>query len=184
MNESDKKIQITGTNTRYMVKLANGEKKETKIRAFINKTGFTQIDCPFSNQYQYVQELLQNPESEKLLNKEKQFLRAEIERKIQGYKQQDVIKKHFDNELFLDLYTVLEKIVSQQMKCFYCDKETLVLYDNVRELCQWTVDRIDNKKGHNKDNFVIACLQCNLNRRQRSYDKYLFSQQIRDVQKI
>jgi hypothetical protein len=53
----------------------------------------------------------------------------------------------------------------------------------VRELNQWTVDRIDNSLGHNKDNFVVACLNCNIKRRKTNTDKFLFTQQLRLVKK-
>ena len=33
-----------------------------------------------------------------------------------------------------------------------------ILYENVREPKQWSVDRINNDLGHNIDNFVLACL--------------------------
>ena len=53
-----------------------------------------------------------------------------------------------------------------------------VLYENVRESKQWTVDRINNDLGHNIDNFVLACLDCNLKRRCKSVDKFLFTKQL------
>jgi hypothetical protein len=53
-----------------------------------------------------------------------------------------------------------------------------ILYENVREPKQWTVDRINNDLGHNIDNYVLACLDCNLKRRCRSSDKFLFTKQL------
>jgi hypothetical protein len=53
-----------------------------------------------------------------------------------------------------------------------------ILYENVREPKQWTVDRINNDLGHNNDNFVLACLDCNLKRRCKSCDKFLFTKQL------
>ena len=35
------------------------------------------------------------------------------------------------------------------------------MYDNVREKMQWTLDRIDNDQGHNKDNVVICYMLLN-----------------------
>jgi hypothetical protein len=43
---------------------------------------------------------------------------------------------------------------------------------------QWSVDRIDNDFGHNIDNFHLACLECNLKRRRRTDEKFLFTKQL------
>ena len=53
-----------------------------------------------------------------------------------------------------------------------------ILYDNSRELKQWSVDRINNDFGHNNDNFYLACLDCNLQRRRKSDTKFLFTKQL------
>jgi hypothetical protein len=50
-----------------------------------------------------------------------------------------------------------------------------------REMKQWSVDRIDNDKGHNIDNFHLACLDCNLKRRRRTDEKFLFTKQLNIV---
>ena len=50
-----------------------------------------------------------------------------------------------------------------------------------REMKQWSVDRIDNNKGHNSDNFHIACLKCNLTRRRQNDDKFLYTKQLHIV---
>ena len=46
---------------------------------------------------------------------------------------------------------------------------------------QWTLDRIDNDQGHTYDNVVIACLECNLQRRRTNSDKFLFTKQMKIV---
>ena len=48
-----------------------------------------------------------------------------------------------------------------------------------RENYQWTLDRIDNDQGHNIDNILISCLECNLKRRCRSKDKFLMGKQLK-----
>jgi hypothetical protein len=40
---------------------------------------------------------------------------------------------------------------------------------------QWSVDRNDNDVGHDKGNFHLACLDCNLKRRRRTDEKFLFT---------
>jgi hypothetical protein len=58
-----------------------------------------------------------------------------------------------------------------------------VLYDISRENKQWSVDRIDNNKGHIFDNFHLACLECNLKRRCKTDDKFLFTKQLNIIKK-
>ena len=53
-----------------------------------------------------------------------------------------------------------------------------VLYKNVREPLQWTLERIDNDYGHNHDNVTIACLECNLRRRTMYHERYVFTKQL------
>ena len=103
----------------------------------------------------------------------------EINKKIYGYKQQDIIKKLFDETRFLNLHSVIDKMIQCKLKCYYCSSEMNVLYDISREAKQWSVDRIDNDLGHNLDNFYLACLECNLKRRRRSDDKFLFTKQLK-----
>ena len=105
----------------------------------------------------------------------------EINKKFSGYKQQDKLKKILDENKFLTFETVLQKLIECELKCYYCKSEMKVLYDISRQMTQWSVDRIDNDKGHNNDNFYIACLDCNLKRRRRSDDKFLFTKQMKLV---
>ena len=49
---------------------------------------------------------------------------------------------------------------------------------------QWTLERIDNGMGHNKDNVEIACLLCNLRRRTMYHERYVFTKQMMNVVKI
>lgn len=46
--------------------------------------------------------------------------------------------------------------------CTYC-KETVLMM---------TLDRVDNKKGHTKDNVIQACLRCNYFRRDMPFDAW------------
>jgi hypothetical protein len=41
------------------------------------------------------------------------------------------------------------------------------------------LDRINNDLGHNNDNVVISCLECNLKRRKKSKDSFLFTKQLK-----
>ena len=105
----------------------------------------------------------------------------QINRKIYGYKQQDIIKKLLNEKDFITLQSVIDKMVDCALKCYYCSCEMNVLYDISREMKQWTVDRIDNDLGHNLTNYYLACLECNLKRRRRSDDKFFFTKQMKLV---
>ena len=41
-----------------------------------------------------------------------------------------------------------------------------------------SLDRIDNSIGHNKENVVIACLQCNVGRKTMHQGRYAFTKQL------
>ena len=69
-------------------------------------------------------------------------------------------------------------MIECKLKCYYCQLEMNVLYDISREASQWTVDRINNDLGHNKDNVLIACLECNLKRRNKSKSAFLFTKNL------
>jgi hypothetical protein len=88
-----------------------------------------------------------------------------------------------DVDAFIDFNCVIDKMIECELKCRYCKGIMSILYDITREMKQWSVDRIDNDKGHNKDNFHLACLDCNLKRRRRTDEKFLFTKQLSIVKK-
>lgn len=105
----------------------------------------------------------------------------QINKKIYGYKHQDIIKNKLNKEQFITLETILNSMNECELKCYYCKEEMNVMYDISRESKQWTVDRIDNEFGHNIDNFYLACLDCNLKRRCKNDEKFLFTKQLKIV---
>ena len=119
----------------------------------------------------YMNELVYNSDVERLMKRE-------LEKKINGYKNQDIHKKIYNDLLLISLNNVVEKLVSNKLKCCYCNKHLLILYKNVRDGEQWTLDRIDNDKCHSNENTVIACLKCNLQRRTQCMDKFLFTKKL------
>jgi hypothetical protein len=103
--------------------------------------------------------------------------------KIAGYKSQDQHKNLFDPENFVTFQDVLT-LLNSNMTCYYCKDPVLVLYDFVREPRQWTLERLNNNVGHNRDNVVLACLQCNLRRRTMLSSKYVQTQEMKKVVKV
>jgi len=109
----------------------------------------------------------------------KKMIEREIDRKIQGYKQQDIKKTIYNENLIIKLDDVIEKLLITKLKCFYCYKEIFVIYKNVRDNMQWTLDRKDNDLCHSKENTLISCLKCNLQRRVTDVDKFTFTKHLR-----
>jgi hypothetical protein len=105
----------------------------------------------------------------------------QINAKIQGYKSQDLLKSIFNPNEFVSMDYVLELLKKTEMKCYYCQTQLRILYMLVREPTQWTLDRIDNKLGHNKTNVVISCLKCNLKRRCMLHNKFTQTKQLKIV---
>jgi len=107
------------------------------------------------------------------------MIRYFIQQKLHGYHCQDVAK-HItvvaDTAMTVDM--VLQKLMDCCLLCFYCKQPVLVLYENVREPTQWTLERIDNQYGHVPSNVVIACLQCNLRRKTMYHERYLFTKEL------
>lgn len=107
--------------------------------------------------------------------------RKAIESKINGYKQQDIKKDVFDENTLISLEDVLDKLITCSLSCNYCDKRVKVLYRQVRDPLQWTLDRIDNDSNHSCENTVVSCLSCNLKRRLTDKDKFEFTKRMKIV---
>ena len=103
---------------------------------------------------------------------------SKIKKKINSYKQQDIKKEKYNELLFINYDQVINKLVESKMKCYYCRSNVIINYTHVREPNQWTLDRIDNNKGHINDNVIIACLKCNLERRNKSSNGFKFAKQL------
>lgn len=109
------------------------------------------------------------------------FIHQQIKNKLHSYRSQDIEKKKFDQDKFADLSGVLQKLSECDLKCYYCKGTVELLYENVREPKQWTLERIDNNRGHNLDNVEIACLSCNLRRRTMKPERYVLTKKIQTI---
>ena len=177
MDNTEKKIiNIIGQTNRYQIKKLLKEKKEIKKRVEIEKLNLTLEYFIFEKQLEIIKNInnIFNEEDKNALK----IIITQIEKKIRSYKQQDIDKKKLNNEKIINLKCIIDKLIETEIKCYYCKTEMYILYKNVRDLKQWSVDRINNDLGHNNDNFVLACLDCNLKRRCKSADKFLFTKQL------
>ena len=109
----------------------------------------------------------------------KSLIVSELNHKIQGYKGQDIKKEVHHLASLIKLEDVLEKLVGSQLTCCYCSKPVVILYKNVRDPEQWTLDRLDNDLSHTKENTCISCLKCNLQRRVMNVDKFTFTKKLK-----
>jgi len=112
------------------------------------------------------------------------FIKKEINKKITGYKNQDIKKNiiNFTNLISLD-YTI-EKLMISKLKCLYCKEDCQLIYQNIFEKKQWTLDRINNNEGHNTDNVVISCLECNIKRGNMDSQRFKKGKEIKIVKKL
>jgi len=180
--------QITNTNTYNKNKQPpmTEKNKNKDPKKLVNSVNWTfSADCfEYQNQLNMVYDISNN-----YINKEKGYEGADvckiaiqqIHKKISGYKGQDAIKKHLDTDKFLTFESIIQKMIECELKCRYCKNPMNVLYDISREMTQWSVDRINNNLGHNIDNYHLACLECNLKRRRRTDEKFLFTKQLNIV---
>jgi hypothetical protein len=140
------------------------------------------IAVPFAEQLPYLNQLYlaAAEHNEITLLMKKEFLK-----KLGGYKAQDLKHELVTATAELISYqALLEKLVIAKLQCAYCRQKMLILYVEVRDPIQWTLDRIDNNIGHSAENTVPACLKCNLKRRTISHDKYVLSKKIVHLKKM
>ena len=163
--DTKKVIKIEGTSNRYQMKKCMKEVKEIKPRKSVAHISSEKMEL--DSQLSLLHDHLFKQIDKNIV--------SQVMSKLGSYKQQDIEKKIYDPEHIVILKDVFELLESCKLSCYYCSQELYLLYSNVREKKQWTLDRIDNSKGHNKDNVLIACLECNLKRRNQNKTAFLFT---------
>ena len=153
--------------------------KEKKKRQITNETKWTfgEPELSSPNQWDFIQQIY-NKDIRETNKKTCDIVLQQLNGKINGYKSQDIEKGLLDLEKFVDMDSVIKLLVDSKNICYYCQQSVQVLYEFVREPRQWTLDRLDNAHGHNKDNVVISCLQCNLRRKTMHPERYVFTKQL------
>lgn len=111
------------------------------------------------------------------------LVKREINKKIIGYKNQDIQKKLIDLNKLISLEQTIEMLMMSKLKCFYCKENCELLYTSIFSKKQWTLDRINNSQGHNLDNVVISCLECNVKRGNMDCTRFKRGKEIKIVRK-
>ena len=62
----------------------------------------------------------------------------EIKKKLYAYKAQDKLKHKFDEASIITYTEIINKLYESKLKCYYCMKEMVILYNKKRESSQWT----------------------------------------------
>lgn len=106
---------------------------------------------------------------------------SELKKKLSGYKQQDIKKKKYNEELFITYDDLIEKMIVSKHRCFYCRKLCKVLFKDLRDPEQWTLERKDNSIGHTTDNVEICCYKCNIKRGTKNSDAFKFAKQMKII---
>jgi hypothetical protein len=170
------------------VDLTKKPKKEDKtivpkvkaIRKETNKWHFDNKYLEFDKQWECLSAINKKLQPEELQEVCREMKR-QIQNKVSSYKMQDIQKNKYDEDKFVDFNFVISLLVNKELNCFYCRERVYLFYNFVRENNQWTLERIDNNFGHNKDNVEIACLNCNIRRRTMYYERFVFTKQMRLV---
>lgn len=190
-NTSKKRIILTNSDKNTNIKNIQKKEKEKKMRVETNTWGLDNEDLAFETQLELLRQISQsfyktkenNAIKDTNDNKERQMIVSHIKTKLSSYKQQDILKKKFSKQDFVSYSDVITLLTESNMKCYYCSCETYLLYEIVREMKQWSLDRINNDIGHNKNNLVICCLECNLKRRRTNKDAFFFTKNLK-IQKM
>ena len=147
-------------------------KKETKMRVETKTWGLDNNELSHTTQVNILHNILDNT---LVKTKYNSLILSHIKTKICGYKQQDIFKKKLNELQLVKFEEVILLLNKCEMKCHYCSDQVFVLYERVREMKQWSLDRINNDIGHNTNNVIIACLECNLKRRRTNKDAFMYT---------
>ena len=170
---TDKKIIILDNETTHKTKKIS-YKKEKKMRVETQTWGLIDTDLTSDKQRSILHQLRETDASDKY----KTMFTSHIKTKLSSYKQQDILKKKYNQECFATFEDTVQLLCESGLRCHYCSCDVYILYEAVREAKQWSLDRINNDIGHNKGNLVIACLECNLKRRRTNKDSFMFTKNL------
>lgn len=179
----DKKINIIGTGNRYLMKkVIKNDEDDIKNRKEIENFDLPLDTFNWEKQYNIINEIyhnLNNNDPTTTPHSIIKIIKNQILNKLTGYKHQDTIKKIFDKDKIITFEETIEKMKNSNLKCDYCNDNIYLLYKIVREMKQWSLDRVNNDIGHTCENVIISCLDCNLKRRNKNSKSFLFTKQLK-----
>jgi RNase P subunit RPR2 len=161
----------------------NVDKLLNKVKAQRSRTMKWTIDDAFFK-YDKQMEVLRRLIADDTTLEERKFFIREIRAKLDGYARQDKDKENgMIDELstIISLDATIEMLLISKLRCAYCRECCELIYKDVMAPRQWTLDRVDNDRGHSANNVVIACLACNLQRRTMDAERFKFGKQLRIV---
>ena len=191
--ESTKNINISGKKNIYGLLINETETRSnasdvTHVNDFGNinfyrkRTACQKWNLPecyftYSHQFNTISKLYMNLDNDIIENRE--IFIKEFTKKLYGYKRQDIDKHFYSKDTFISLEELIEKLLCSKLKCFYCKRDCELIYENILSKRQWTLDRIENDAGHNADNVVICCLECNLKRGTMDSGRFKYGKQLK-----
>lgn len=170
----DKTISFIGTKTKYQMKKVMNDCNNKLNKKKINYSNLNLLEI---NQFEIINNIISNDDNK---NETKEVIKA-ILNKLSSYKQQDILKEKYNNKEFITFNEVIILLEKCNLNCYYCNSNIYLLYDIVREKKQWTLDRINNSYGHNNNNVVVSCLECNLKRGNTNKEAFLFTKKMKII---
>ena len=191
--ESTKNINISGKKNIYGLLINETETRSNasdvthvndlgNINFYRKRTACQKWNLPecyftYSHQFNTISKLYMNLDNDIIENRE--IFIKEFTKKLYGYKRQDIDKHFYSKDTFISLEELIEKLLCSKLKCFYCKRDCELIYENILSKRQWTLDRIENDAGHNADNVVICCLECNLKRGTMDSGRFKYGKQLK-----
>jgi ribosomal protein S28E/S33 len=86
-------------------------------------------------------------------------LRKNIQKKILRYAYSDNDKYGRKGDVSIE--DILQLLETQNYTCYICDEKVITLTWNPYCCYQFSVDRIDNDRPHDRNNVLISCYYCN-----------------------
>ena len=93
-------------------------------------------------------------------------LRQFIKLKIDGNKRQDIdAKRKIEKDKYVDVQWFSQQVLANDRCPLCCCKYYIVTDEKNKIMCNISIDRIDNRIAHHRDNCHLMCIECNKSKR-------------------